>query len=204
MHSTEVEYMKMSDASVITTISKCCTELNRRGFDVSDIRAAIPDVSLIHELREHERLRAEAGAPPRTHSIRDGSGHVDGHELVDRAKREAEAVRKREGRQYSDSDTRSKRAKLLNEALNLVVDARNDQYGSALHDFSKVAALLNTLGFRRYENTALQLRQLRAGDWPIIAICVKLSRLEHDPDHYDSLLDIAGYAACAAECRGLG
>jgi len=129
---------------------------------------------------------------------------VDGHELIDRGKRAAEAVRKREGRKYRDSDTRSERAKLLTEALNLVVDARNDSYGPPLRDFSRVADLLNTLGFRRYENSALQLRQLRAGDWPIIAICVKLSRLAHNPEHYDSLLDIAGYAACAADCRDLG
>ena len=193
-----------NDAEMIGDISRRITTLNRRGYETEEIRGALANVSLQFELREHERLRTESGAPPRTHSIRDGEGHVDGDELIERGKRAGEEVRKQEGRKYPSGDTRTKRAKLLNEALNLVVDARNDSYGTPIQDFSRVADLLNTLGFRRYENTALQLRQLRAGDWAIIAICVKLSRLTHSPEHYDSILDIAGYAACAAECRDLG
>lgn len=194
-----------NDAQMIGDISRRIATLNGRGYETEEIRGALANVSLQFELREHERLRTESGAPPRTGRVRSRDGSdVDGSEHVDRAKRAGEEVRKQDGREYSSSDTRSKRAKLLNEALNAVVDARHDVYGDPFHDFCRVAEILSTLGFRRYKNTALQLRQLRAGDIPIIQIAVKLSRLSHSPEHYDSILDIAGYAACAAECRNLG
>ena len=40
-------------------------------------------------------------------------------------------------------------------------------------------------------------RGLTIGDVAALMACVKLARLHHSPDHYDSLMDIAGYMSAA-------
>jgi hypothetical protein len=49
------------------------------------------------------------------------------------------------------------------------------------------------------ENTGMPDFKLTAVDVAMMLIDVKLARLENDPAHADSWIDVAGYAACGAE-----
>jgi hypothetical protein len=40
-------------------------------------------------------------------------------------------------------------------------------------------------------------RALTIGDVAALMACVKLARLHHTPDHYDTLMDVAGYMSAA-------
>ena len=70
-----------------------------------------------------------------------------------------------------------------------VVDKRRDQYGEPEDLFANVAVRWSqVLGVRV---TPVQ-----------VALCLadlKMARLAHDPKHLDSLIDVAGYVACAHE-----
>ena len=86
------------------------------------------------------------------------------------------------------SDTKNH---VLNEAHELVHGAREEAYSHPADDFARVATMLNGL-------LAHKLRvPLTALDWPLIMIVCKLARQAHKYGH-DNLVDIAGYAECAA------
>lgn len=91
----------------------------------------------------------------------------------------------------------SHRAILLQEALQITTKDRNAAYGNPEDNFSNIASY-----WVRY------LTQAKAVDIVItpqdvahMMILMKMARLATNPLHYDSLLDIAGYAACAADCQ---
>lgn len=84
---------------------------------------------------------------------------------------------------------------LLRRAVTLVEGDRNRDYGRPSDDFTKTAGILNALGYRGPGG-----RLLSARDWPVMSWAAKLSRLEHTPDHYDSVADMAGYAGCYWDC----
>ncbi len=88
----------------------------------------------------------------------------------------------------------SPRAKLLQDAIELVTKSRNNLYGPPSQDFARSAGMLNALGFSGPGG-----RPIRSVDMAYILNCVKLSRAMWS-DQYDNPLDIAGYAACAWEC----
>ena len=88
----------------------------------------------------------------------------------------------------------SPRAKLLQDAIELVTKSRNNTYGPPSQDFARSAGMLNALGFSGPEG-----RPIRSVDIAYIIICVKLYRAMWS-DKYDTVLDIAGYAACAWDC----
>ena len=77
---------------------------------------------------------------------------------------------------------------MLKEATRIVT-ARRKAYGDAATLFGQIARRWSlTLGV---EVTAAQ-----------VALCLidlKLARLSNDPAHADSIMDVAGYAACLAE-----
>jgi hypothetical protein len=79
---------------------------------------------------------------------------------------------------------------LLREALLITTGPRASAYGHASDNLGRTARLLDAYldGLDR---------PLTAGDVAAILICVKLARLHKSPDHYDSLLDVAGYASAA-------
>ena len=70
-----------------------------------------------------------------------------------------------------------------------VVDKRRDEYGEPEDLFANVAVRWSqVLGIRV---TPVQ-----------VALCLadlKMARLAHNPKHLDSLIDVAGYVACAHE-----
>jgi hypothetical protein len=83
------------------------------------------------------------------------------------------------------------RSSVLNEANNIVNGARNKAYGSAEDNFQNIANLWN--GY-------LEKVTLTPVDVANMMALMKIARLKHSPDHRDSWVDIAGYAACGAEC----
>jgi hypothetical protein len=80
---------------------------------------------------------------------------------------------------------------LLEHAAGLV-NRRRREYGEPADLFEQVAARWSlTLGAK-----------LSPAQVVLCLIDLKLTRLAHDPQHLDSITDIAGYAGCLAEVLG--
>lgn len=79
---------------------------------------------------------------------------------------------------------------LLRQALEITTGARANAYGHASENLQRTARLMNAYldGMNR---------ELTIGDVAALMVCVKLARLHQSPDHYDSLLDVAGYMSAA-------
>lgn len=93
-----------------------------------------------------------------------------------------------------DPEPLTKRA-LLEKAIEAVAD-RGLNYGAPEDNFQRIANLWNA---------HLENRGLRS-DWALTPVDVanmmalmKIARLEHQPSHRDSWVDLAGYSACGAE-----
>jgi hypothetical protein len=97
----------------------------------------------------------------------------------------------------------SPRQQLLTEAFELTSKDRNNSYGSPEDNFQNIADYWNTYMSQRgiidthHVNTIL----LTAQDVGQLMILLKMARIATNLDHRDSLVDIAGYAACAEDCR---
>jgi hypothetical protein len=79
---------------------------------------------------------------------------------------------------------------LLREALAVTTGERAGTYGHASVNLEKTARMMDAYldGLDR---------PLTIGDVAALMACVKLARLHHTPDHYDSLMDVAGYMSAA-------
>lgn len=86
------------------------------------------------------------------------------------------------------------RKDILDEALGCVLHDRNAAYGDPSQDFKRTAALWTTLLGEQLNKPIepWQVAQFMAA--------LKLSRLTWSPNKRDSWVDLAGYAACGAEC----
>jgi hypothetical protein len=82
-------------------------------------------------------------------------------------------------------------ADMLSETLQ-VIRNRGANYGPIKPNHERIAALWSTL--LEHPVTPVQVAMCMVG--------VKLARLMETPDHVDSAVDIAGYAACIRECQG--
>ncbi len=85
------------------------------------------------------------------------------------------------------------RESILDAARKAVMEDRNSTYGSPSQDFTRSAEIASII---------LE-HKITAGQIAKIMIAVKLSRLTHTPDHFDSWADIAGYAAAGYEAEML-
>jgi hypothetical protein len=94
------------------------------------------------------------------------------------------------------------RRTLLQEAEKIVSVERNKSYGEPDEDFKRIAAIASAMGFC-IDSGGDELRPLRSDDVAKFMIALKLSRLMWSPEHKDSWLDIAGYAACGFETATL-
>jgi hypothetical protein len=94
-----------------------------------------------------------------------------------------------------------KRSHLLQEAEKIITVDRNKSYGEPDEDFQRIAAIASAMGFRVTEGDAI--RPLSGSDVARFMIALKLSRLSWMPEHRDSWLDLAGYAACGYETAQL-
>jgi len=87
---------------------------------------------------------------------------------------------------------------ILSEAASVVNGKRPQEYGSPEQNFARIAdlwtAYLNGRGLIDLEVTD----GITAVDVAYLNILQKIARLEHGY-HHDSVVDLAGYAACAAQ-----
>lgn len=82
-----------------------------------------------------------------------------------------------------------KKEQILDTAKNIVSNDRVKHYGTPKDNFTRIAKLWSVVLNR--ECTAAE-----------VALCmaqVKVTRLMQTPDHTDSWVDMAGYAACGGE-----
>jgi len=91
-------------------------------------------------------------------------------------------------------------AALLDEAKNIITGARRAAYGNPEDNFRAIADLWTTYLHRVGVDFTDPEQALRAHDVAILMILMKCARLAETPNHHDSMVDIAGYAACAARC----
>lgn len=89
------------------------------------------------------------------------------------------------------------RARLLDEAKATVTGARQDEYSGPEQSFERIATLWNVWLTERLD--LADTRPLVAEDVAVMMILMKTARLMTTIDHHDSVVDIAGYAACLAE-----
>ena len=81
------------------------------------------------------------------------------------------------------------RSELLDKAKEIVNGARQENYGSPEKNFANIAL---------YWSVYLS-RDIKPTDVALMMVLMKLARLENKPDHEDSWIDIAGYAANGCE-----
>jgi hypothetical protein len=84
----------------------------------------------------------------------------------------------------------TEREKLLDEAKRIVCGDRDQQYGKPEDNFETIAKLWSY--YLTYP--------ISKGDVAMMMILLKVAR-EGEKHKHDNLVDIAGYAACAAECE---
>ena len=97
------------------------------------------------------------------------------------------------------SDTPATRHNILTEAEAAVYGPRQAAYGHPRDNFERTARLWNGYLFAKHLNAPL----LDAADVAHMMVLLKMARLMQTPDHRDSLVDMAGYAATAARVAGV-
>lgn len=81
------------------------------------------------------------------------------------------------------------RSECLDKAKEIINGARQENYGKPERNFNQIAA---------YWSLYLD-HDVSATDVALMMVLMKLARLQNKPDHEDSWIDIAGYAANGAE-----
>lgn len=84
------------------------------------------------------------------------------------------------------------RSSILTEANGIVNGARANVYGGPEDSFRTIAGLWSV-----YLKTE---HPLDPADVAAMLALMKIARIQQSPNHRDSWVDIAGYAACGAEC----
>ena len=83
----------------------------------------------------------------------------------------------------------SNRKNILNDAMNVICNDRQNQYGNAENSFFEIAKL-----WTGYLNTTVT-----SFDVAMMMILLKIARCKSNPYHNDNYIDICGYAALAGE-----
>ncbi len=91
------------------------------------------------------------------------------------------------------------KTELLEAARRAVCGQRRTDYGDALTSFTATADLFNAYLRARGIDYTDPEQGMGARDAAILMALVKIARLAHAPEHHDSKVDIAGYAAVLAE-----
>ena len=87
------------------------------------------------------------------------------------------------------------KADVLDEAK-ATVAGRGKSYGAPEDNFDRIARRWTVHMRNRYGDQGVVFD---AQDVSMMMIDLKLARLENDPAHADSWVDVAGYAACGGE-----
>lgn len=100
------------------------------------------------------------------------------------------------------------REALLLEAMEITHKDRNKNYGNPEDNFQQIANLWNAyLGDRAKKArhaanySAENPFTLTSADVAIMSMLIKVARLANNPDHHDSAVDVAGYAACLGDIQ---
>lgn len=94
------------------------------------------------------------------------------------------------------------RQQLLKEAYEITSNDRNTAYGNPEDNFQNIADRWNLFLACRFPELGPRMAELLTSeDVALMMIDMKMARLSTNPTHRDSLVDIAGYAACAEDCR---
>ncbi len=91
------------------------------------------------------------------------------------------------------------RADILDKAKTIVTGQREQTYGGPEKSFQTIADLWNA-----YLSRDSFIVQLTPADVAAMMVLMKVARLSASPDHEDSWVDIAGYAACGGEIGTTG
>lgn len=89
------------------------------------------------------------------------------------------------------SDPKTARARVLAEANKIVHHDRNNSYGNPEDNFKQAANLWS----------AYKKVPFTSHDVAIMSLLIKVARLSTSPNHHDSAVDIAGYAACLGDIQ---
>jgi hypothetical protein len=81
---------------------------------------------------------------------------------------------------------------MLQQAEATISGPRQADYGDKLANFSQIAMLWQGVLARKLGADSA----ITPEDVALCMIQVKVARLSHKPDHFDSILDVAGYAGC--------
>ena len=84
------------------------------------------------------------------------------------------------------------RFEILNGARAAVTN-RENMYGSPAENYDRVAAMINVILKDKLEY------DITPADAVLVMCGIKLARLINQPDHADSQIDLAGYAAILSE-----
>lgn len=95
------------------------------------------------------------------------------------------------------SKRKTPREQLLEQAVRITTVDRNSSYGNPEDNFKNIADYWSSY---LTQSTKLDI-VISPQDVAHMMILMKVARLATNPQHYDSLLDIAGYAACGEDCR---
>ena len=88
-----------------------------------------------------------------------------------------------------------KREDVLDTAKQYVSRDRNAQYDEPERNFERIAQMWNVV-----LKPAMERGEFNAHEVATAMACVKLSRIVTSPESNDHWIDLAGYAACGAEC----
>lgn len=89
------------------------------------------------------------------------------------------------------------RQSILKRAIEAV--SNRGEYGPPEQNFERIASLWRAFLSNKWEREVY----LDAVDVALMMALLKIARLQATPDHVDSAVDLAGYAACAAEVADL-
>ena len=94
------------------------------------------------------------------------------------------------------------RQEVLDAASAAVNGSRDADYGKPEDNFSRIARLWNghLINIGLIQPSPQKDGYLEPSDVAVLLLLVKVARLAETPNHRDSWVDIAGYAACGAEC----
>ena len=99
------------------------------------------------------------------------------------------------GENKPDSWTRKR---VLSEAERCVCGQREQDYGTPDDSFQKIAALWTAY----LSQNSIVDTVFSAYDVAVMMALLKISRISENPQHMDSWVDLAGYAACGGEIAG--
>ena len=103
-----------------------------------------------------------------------------------------------------EQQAQTPRAAILNEAMKITHQDRNANYGNPEDNFKNIAALWNAYWIpkvQRLEKPSGFTPQFGPEDVAVMNMLIKVARLSNNPNHHDSAVDIAGYAACLGDIQ---